>query len=203
MPVAVEAADTRLAEETAALSPQISQSSKGKCCRSSWVAVEAVASPHLLDMAVEAAAVLPPSMPELPNRSLLAVAVAVADTAAEARLARVAATVMEEMASHSMSAGSAALAESAVSRGLAVPHPTWPILQDSSPDTAPPVEMAMAALAAPAAGLAVIKEAAAESALEPASAAPKEMMEACVLFALISRPWRAVAVAVTAEAAQG
>ena len=63
--------------------------------------------------------------------------------------------------------------------------------------------VAGAAGLAPAAGLAVIKEAAAESALEPASAAPKEMMEACVLFALISRPWRAVAVAVTVEAAQG
>jgi hypothetical protein len=63
--------------------------------------------------------------------------------------------------------------------------------------------MAMAALAALAAGLAVIKGAAAEAAPEQVSAAPKEMMEACVLFALISGPWRAVAVAVTAEAAQG
>ena len=201
--MAVEAADTRLAEETAALSPQISQSSKGKCCRSSWVAEEAAASPHLLDMAVEEAEVLPPSMPELPNRSSPAVAVAVADTAAVARSAPVAVAATEEMAFHSISAGSAALAESADSRGLAVPHQLTPILLEDSPDTAPPVEMAMAALAAPAAGLAVIKEAAAESALEPASVAPKEMMEACVLPALISRPWRAVAVAVTAEAAQG
>ena len=47
--------------------------------------------------------------------------------------------------------------------------------------------------AALAAGLAVIKEAAAEAAPEQASAAPKEMMEACVLLALISGPWRAVA----------
>lgn len=79
----VVVADTRLPEETAASSPLISQLPKDRCCRSSWVEVAAVASPHLLDMAAVAEEVLPPSMPELPSRSLPAEAEAEAGTACE------------------------------------------------------------------------------------------------------------------------
>lgn len=115
-----------------------------------------------------------------------------------------AATVTEEMAAQSTPAALAALAGSAGLRRPAVPHQLTPIPPEDSPDTAPQVEMVMAALAEPAVGvtLLAIKEAAAVSAPDQESAAAKAIREQFALFAATLRPCRAVAVAVTEAAAQ-